>query len=153
MNNLQLRDIKLKKIQALNRITEGIPLKKETKIQLSAKINGGILKNNSKYGVILMSTTVKPEAEDPAKLPFEIEIEINALYQSTEDVTAEFMKNYAISEGHKELWLYLKLELIRILQSMGIMVQLPTISPLVKNKANDQQANTTVFTGSEIKSN
>ena len=63
------------------------------------------------------------------------------------------MKNYAISEGHKELWLYLKLELIRILQSMGIMVQLPTISPLVKNKANDQQANTTVFTGSEIKSN
>ena len=68
-------------------------------------------------------------------------------------VTAEFMKNYAISEGHKELWLYLKLELISILQSMGIMVQLPTISPLMKNKANDQLANTTVFTGSEIKSN
>ncbi|MBU3978361.1 hypothetical protein KJ980_05130 [Patescibacteria group bacterium] len=129
--NINLIDIKLKKIEAINRIGEGIALVPGTKILINVNVASGVVDNNKQAGVVLMKAEVRPDLPEEQRV-FTITAEVVGMYQSEQEISADDIKIYSIEKGNKELWPYLKNEISKITQPMGLIVELPLNSPIKK---------------------
>lgn len=135
MSNYTLVDTKIKKINALHRIGEGIPEAKTGELAYTVNLQGGVINENHRNGIVLMNCAAKPQTEGTP--PFEIEVEIVGIYESPEIIEGDKFMQYGIREGHKELWAHLRDEITKILFSMGLGINLPYNSPFKGEVANE----------------